>query len=528
MSVTRLAQTVLRKALGVSRFSATSTTFQRHSPYISRHVRYQTAAAGKPFHDSNPSAVKAEKMIRSLERRPTSSDPVVIKAAELVKKAVSEGSTRGKTILASMYREGLGVDKDVDTAFCLFEEASKSGDPVAQCSLGDLTLNTLKEEDDHHRLTPSDLRIAVDEHGEQKAAHVEFVKPDGTTASDRTTPSELVRRVRKARRKAGFSDSQALAYEHHRGEEEEKAMQEARAVAHNWLECSIDQGFDQAMVVLANDIFTNHPERAVELYERAGKSAQNTDAYFNLGQIYENGAEGISPDFKKSFKCYGLSAQFGDPAGQVYMAHLYRNGSPEVDANEKLAVEYMEMAVQQHHPPALYFWAVMHLNGECGLYKDVDLFRATMKESAELEFPPALACLGDMYYKGTEGTEMDYEKALDCFTRAGHLGESDAMCSAAAMHFRGLGTKVNEHEAFMLYQEAALHDSVPALRNIASMYFYGQGVPTNKKMAEHFMQVADTTEQNQRDEKLKGADQTIRTTPVPAHSMPPQPPPGLQ
>lgn len=511
---------ILRQTFSTGWVAVTSAPGRSHLPSTLTHDAHrQFWSLNRGFRDPNPSAAESESIIRQL-KEPKASDPVVVKATELAQQAVSEGSPRGKTLLGSLHREGLVVEKNLDAALSLFEQAAEAGDPIGQCSLGALKLTLLDEDEADANISPSDLRVAVDERGEAKAAQFDLVKSDGTNVPDQATPAQLVRQVRKARRKAGFTDSQAHEYEQHRKTKEDEKKKTERCEAHKWLERAADQSNDEAMMILANDIVKDDPGRAIELYERAAKSARNTDAYYNLGHIYEYGLGDIPVDSKASLKNFSMAAQLGDASAQFYLSHLYRVGTFDIKANESAALHYIQMAVEQSHAGAVYYYALMHHNGDCGLAKDIDKFRLLTEQAAAAGHGPALACLGDMYYKGSDGVELDYERALDYFTRAGRAGESDALCSAAAMHFRGLGAKKDQHMAFQLYQEAALKDSVPALRNIASMYFYGEGVPCNKKIADHFMKVADDTEKRQRDAKLgRNSDKSIQTEPAPDHPM---------
>lgn len=483
---------------------------KQYDTYINSACLYWSFGQG--FRDTNEHAKQAEKLITALHE-PSTSHPDIVRAAELAQKAVSEGSSRGKTLLGSLYREGFGVKKDYETAERLFLEASEAGDPIAQCSLGVLKLQLLKEEE-NPEIEPTDFAVAVDEEGKFVASRIGLSKADGTPVNDKTTPAQLVRKVRKARRKAGFSDLDAQEYETYRQREEEKMRKMQRREAHAWLERSIEQGNDTAILALANDLIREDATRAVELYERAAKEHRNIDAYYNLGQIYERGVGDVPVDLKASFKNFSMGAQLGDASAQFYMGHLYHTGSFVTETDPNMARRYIEMAVNQGHPGAIYYYALMHRNGECGLEENFDEFRRYMHLSAQGGHGPALACLGDMYYHGSDGVETDYGKALEYFTRAGKNGESEALCSAAAMHFHGTGTKQDRLQAFNLYQDAAVKGSINALRNLSSMHFYGHGVPANKKLSEHFMRVADETERSQKEASEQGARKSISTESV--------------
>lgn len=419
-----------------------------------------------------------------------------------------------------MYREGFGLPQDKSLARQFFQEAAEAGDPIAQCSLGVFILDRIrKSAEEEPSVSSEQLVLDVDEEGKPHA-RVELQLKDGTLISDAPKPAELVRRVRKARRKAGFTDQEAWEFEEFKIREEEREREEERAVALAWLEKAIEQGNDHAMVSLANAILEKQPLRAVELYKQAVKEGKNTDAYYNLGQIYTMGIEGVDVDHKTASINFAMAAQLGDASAQFYLGHLYRVGSDFVNVDEASSLQYIQLAADQEHAAATFYLALMHKNGEGGLEASDGAFLRYVAKAAELGHGPAHTCLGEMYYKGIDGVSVDYEKALHHFNEGGKQGEAEAYCSAAAMHFHGFGTAKDEHKAFLLYQEAARFGSVNALRNIGSMYFEGQGVPANKKVAEQFFKTADKYEAEQRQEGLEFTQNTpVRTAKAPKHPM---------
>jgi TPR repeat protein len=68
---------------------------------------------------------------------------------------------------------------------------------------------------------------------------------------------------------------------------------------------------------------------------------------------------------------------------------------------------------------------------------------------------------------------------------AGDLGHSNALCSAGAMFFHGLGTERNFTKSYQLYQHAVDADSEnkEAWRNLASCYYHGHGTKKDVKLA---------------------------------------------
>ncbi|KAI0566546.1 hypothetical protein FGB62_7g547 [Gracilaria domingensis] len=469
------------------------------------------------FDDNNPLSQEAEKL---LTENLQSSSENAQRALHLLKVAVSQGSPRAKTLLGSMFREGLIVNENRGEAMRLFNEAAEQGDPAAQCSLGALKLQGVKEkrvEGMQNSVTETDFAVDLNEQGEARGVlHIET--KDGPLL-DAPKPAELVRKVRKERRKAGFTDQEALEFEEFKKRKHEEALEKERQDAISWLELAAQQGNDEALVVLGNEILQEDPNRAVELYEAAIKNGHNVDAYYNLGQLYSKGLGSIEPDEKAALKNFAMAAQLGDPSAQFYLGHLYRVGSKEIKVDLASSRQYIEMAAAQEHPGALYYFSLMHRDGEGGLEISHGAFLRYLYKAASLDHGPAHACLAELHYTGSEDVDVDYPAALTHFLAAGRLGEADAYCSAAAMYFHGFGTEEDHHEAFLLYQKAAELGSVQALRNIGSMYYHGHGVPPNKKVAEHFFRVADEREADTQKSADLHMQTPVDTKEAPKHPM---------
>jgi TPR repeat protein len=470
------------------------------------------------------------------------------RARALAQAAADRGCARGATILGYLWRDGLGGPRDIDRAKLHLRVGADAGDPFAQFALGNLIVRELDEQgqlhhDEHENeilhthnhdhdhdhvggtefpqrnlldRTPSSAAVdgllaASGGHGDRQPAsshhrggrmraHVVFEDDDeaGTPRAkmhmDRVpkqSPAQLVRRVRKERKAAGFSDEQAREFEEYRQNKvlAERAEQRQNAIA--LLNSAIDGGVHEAAVALGNTIIHEDPIAAVEYYKQAAMEAHVPAAHFNLGHVYYGNVKGIEKDHKLSLKHLAMAAQLGDANAQFFIGHVYRVGDLNVKPDPTASLQYVELAAAQGHPGATYYLALMHRNGEGGLVPSQSAFRRYLDQACELDHGEALACLADMYYKGTDGADVDLVKALYYYERAGQAGESASFCSAAAMHFHGFGTKKDYHKAFLLYQYAAVDGSTIAMQNLGSMYFHGHGVPKNLSVAEHFFRMVD-------------------------------------
>ena len=78
--------------------------------------------------------------------------------------------------------------------------------------------------------------------------------------------------------------------------------------------------------------------------------------------------------------------------------------------------------------------------------------------------------LGYMYLYGVNGTNIDYQQALDYYTKAAEQGSAVAYNNLGSLYFSGIGTNVNKDKALECFQKAADLGSHDAAVNLAIIY----------------------------------------------------------
>ncbi|MCD8089857.1 MAG: sel1 repeat family protein [Clostridiales bacterium] len=114
------------------------------------------------------------------------------------------------------------------------------------------------------------------------------------------------------------------------------------------------------------------------------------------------------------------------------------------------------------------------------------------EEAAKENDAYALNNLGCCYLNG-EGTEQNYEKAVECFERAAGLKDDLAFLNLAACYSFGLGTDKNLEKAFELYKQSADLGNNTALKMLANSYYYGRGVKQDTKEALKYYKASEKT-----------------------------------
>lgn len=456
-----------------------------------------------PVPDSR--AARAESLLSS---GPPSNDDAEL-AFSLASEAAAVGCPRGLVIQGGLISRGWG-GQTVDEAAAreLFEESAFAGDAWGMLALGQALLEESAAVDQIHDLDSA--RIVLSDEGGKLVA-------DNAPAE---TPAQIVRKSRKDRRAAGFEDHEGREFEAHKAAQAAEGQAGMRAAAKDWLRAAETRGLAEAALLLGKCAADERDfAEAVRCFEAVIAANKNPDAYHNLGLLLQEGAEGVEKDEKRAHKCFAMSAQLGDAAAQTVMGRALLEGQLGCETDAAAARTYIELAAAQSHGEALHLLAGLHRAGEAGLEASDGAYRRYLRMAADGGWADAMAEMADLYYKGEAGMELDNVQALEWFERAGKEGHADALCSAAAMHYHGRGTAESKHEAMLRYQQAAVMDSMTAMRNLGAMYFHGDGVPKNVTLAEQFFRLADESAAREKERVEKMVGMPIRSEEAPPHPM---------
>lgn len=102
-----------------------------------------------------------------------------------------------------------------------------------------------------------------------------------------------------------------------------------------------------------------------------------------------------------------------------------------------------------------------------------------------------LTTLAQKYYYG-KGAPRNLRRAFSLYRQAAEKGNVDAMFIVGGMYKQGLGTNVNEAEAFKWLYSAAINgkSSKESERILAQSFVTGQNVPQNYSEALHWYELA--------------------------------------
>jgi hypothetical protein len=123
-----------------------------------------------------------------------------------------------------------------------------------------------------------------------------------------------------------------------------------------WTRRAAEQGIMQAQFELAKIHATRQGDMAtaVAWYQKAAKQG-HPEAFYKLGEIFEQGAKGVAADSNESVRLYQVAAsefdvyaQQGDADAQNMLAGMYHQAQG-VRKNMELAIKWWEKAALQGH-----------------------------------------------------------------------------------------------------------------------------------------------------------------------------------
>eukprot|EP00297_Palpitomonas_bilix_P006491 CAMPEP_0113871324 /NCGR_PEP_ID=MMETSP0780_2-20120614/2582_1 /TAXON_ID=652834 /ORGANISM="Palpitomonas bilix" /LENGTH=409 /DNA_ID=CAMNT_0000856707 /DNA_START=197 /DNA_END=1426 /DNA_ORIENTATION=+ /assembly_acc=CAM_ASM_000599 len=295
-----------------------------------------------------------------------------------------------------------------------------------------------------------------------------------------------------------------------------KEVRCARA-AMEWYEKAASAGHVRAKLGLANILFRGKAgvdadvARASSLYQQVvDEDESQTDAMYNLGQIYYEGAlNNGEPDMEKAYTHFSTAAARGDADAMYFIGvALHGNASHEGMAaaagvldeveRQQRSLSYIKDAVERGHPGAAYYLATMYASGDpaVGGVADMSKYVSLLRAAASGKNGEALFALGSLYFEGLPHADIaaNHGKARKYFEEAAEQDSIDGLASLGVMCYEGLGGPRDLRRAHECYAEAAERGHFQALVSLASMYHNGEGVQKCEETVKSLMQIVEALE----------------------------------
>ena len=360
------------------------------------------------------------------------------KAMKLYKQCTEEGDSIAPNRVGYMYSNGLGVEKNNETAFEYYLLSATKGYPKAQLNVGAAYLFGEGVEADESKAIEWCTKSA--EQGNSKAftclANIHSL---------RNTKEDTKKAIAYYEKAIEMGETDAMLFLAKTYDLEGDMEQAVK-----WYTIAAENGQAIAQVELGGMYMIGEyiPENFAKAFNLFSLAAEQGDAsgIFYLGVMYEFGinAEGANaePDIAKAMENYRIAAEGGYDKAQLMMAEKALNADKP---NPEEAAKWLALAAEQENTTAMRKLALLYLREDffpADYKKAFDL----LSKALELGDVEAAFDLGIMYEYG-EGMDIDLEKAAECYIIAGENGNIDAQIKLGTMYTAGNGVEQNEQEA---------------------------------------------------------------------------------
>lgn len=160
---------------------------------------------------------------------------------------------------------------------------------------------------------------------------------------------------------------------------------------------------------------------AAEAYYKKAALKGDSVAQWMLGVLFYEGRSRRGRDLEEAFKWFNASAAQGNSKAQVSLGLMYEYGLTMPAPRFDKALQLYTDASLNGDIQAQFYLGVMYLHGR-GVLQDLEYGARLIQSSATNGFAPAMDTLAKLYTYG-QGMDIDYEAALDWFTRAAQSGD---------------------------------------------------------------------------------------------------------
>ncbi len=333
------------------------------------------------------------------------------------------------------FLKGLGLEKNIDTAFKQFLKASKKGNKAAMVALGKLLF---------------DSEIDTQEFFQDISWLKDFADKNDLAARyllDSVVACKGMPDVLKKDIKNFLADKEPL---------EDLALK------------------GNPTDPLAKNIVQAAKQHR-ELLKNAADNGNIKVAYF-LGKEYRRNS--AHQDLAQAFHYIEMAAQKEYAPALNILSEMYRNGEG-VARNPLKAFQAMHDAAQKGYAPAQFTFGIMLINGfvhEKNFSQGVEW----IEKAATQDLGGALAFLGELAREGFDrvgnSIEPDYQAAFELFKRSAAQKSFNGMYNLAQFYQSGLGGNKDTDQAIVLFDKI-LRDPSHYSRSVkALMYETGIGV----------------------------------------------------
>lgn len=281
---------------------------------------------------------------------------------------------------------------------------------------------------------------------------------------------------------------------------------EAKALAGNYSAMS-----ELANYYIQGNVVEKNIEEGINWYEKAIKAGDDfaPQTVNDIGRNLQNGDNGYEVNLSLALRCYKIAADAGNVLGMGNYAYCNYCGTG-TEKNYQTAYEYWQKAADKGDAVCMNNVGFCYENGygvEQDLAKSIEYYFNALENKyagvlSPIEtfltnhdgFSDYMYKLGEMYYNG-KSVEMNWDKAVEWYTKAAERGHADAMfCLGKCFDCQRAGrVHENKEKTVEWYTKAAENGHTEAMCRLAKCYECRQTCveQSNEKAAEWYLKAAE-------------------------------------
>lgn len=368
------------------------------------------------------------------------------------------------------YRNGHGVEQNLNAAKAWFELAGKQGHVLAQANLGDLYFLKDALEVDYELAFSWYLKAA--EQGDaysQDTVGVFWLRGFGVEPN----VEEALEWFHKAAAQ-GFTNAYLnLGRVYFWGQGVDQNFAEGvRWFRKASLAGDLAGNLYLAAAYIEGKGINQNVSQAVSLIQQAAD--QNyTPAFNNLGSLYLEGL-GVPFDPDKAKELFVRGAELGDGLAYVNLASLYEYGT-HVPRDESMAMMLYRLGAQTDEPFAHYSLAKKLMNSP--FPGDFDEGMTWLESAVELGDPEAQFHLSTILVESSE--QADIDRAIELAHMSANAGNLGGKSMVAWLNDTGISGLRDEENVIAMYRKGAEQGDAYSMFQLGVKMLYGEGLELN-------------------------------------------------
>ncbi len=199
-------------------------------------------------------------------------------------------------------------------------------------------------------------------------------------------------------------------------------------------------------------------DNAIPVCRKAAR-AGNAESAWLMGQMMSQGLGGQKNE-SEALKWFRIAAR-ENHADSLYNLAVMLDMGQGTEENNSEAVKWYSKAAEQGHVHSQHNLALMYAHGE-GVKQDFEKALKWTRQAANNGLAESQYLLGQIYSTGDELVTPSSEETIKWFTRAGNQDHVKSQLSLALTYAKGLGTKIDPHQAMDWARRAAFLGDVQA------------------------------------------------------------------